>query len=481
VVGNWLRTSLGAAHAKPARAQWPWRVLNDLVVLLAMVTRGDVKKTKAEALAKSSSLLLKDVLNCANVPWRQEFHKTVFMLMEYGLARGFIRESGEEFVEDRERLRQWLSAPPADSHEDLVSFCLEGHMPWNWSFLRTALSVDAKQWLSTANVPVPCRSTLLDALRVADCLGVVDLVRTGETVLFRLSPNLDILDGADAPDSPPVKITIMPDFKVLIPAEARPSDLHSFCRLGTISALDQVYRGAILRESVCGSLAAGCESGELVEWLQHWRAPANVVETVREWIREFGRLSLTGDTVIVSSDPKVTAVLGTYGPLQGLIFPMPADAVFRIRPGRERYVADILKGLGYDHRTPRLPDMHAADQDGDDLLIDQEAPEEVQILHDLPSVDADQPVEIRGSKYNSTLRERDVGEIMQLIDYSVLMGHNLKFEYEGSGPIRKATYTVVPVSYSKGGDPVLEAEDTNTGTRKRYLLASIKRIGVTEQ
>jgi hypothetical protein len=81
-------------------------------------------------------------------------------------------------------------------------------------------------------------------------------------------------------------------------------------------------------------------------------------------------------------------------------------------------------------------------------------------------------------KYSSRLKALDLTDLMHVIDYALLMGQHLRFEYTGSPYIKKGMYLARPLSYKKGPEPMLEAETAGTKKKKTFLINKIVKIGV---
>ena len=87
---------------------------------------------------------------------------------------------------------------------------------------------------------------------------------------------------------------------------------------------------------------------------------------------------------------------------------------------------------------------------------------------------------MRGTKYGSELKVLDTSEIVHVIDYAILTGGVVSFDYEGSPYLKQGIYTVKPLSFQKGIDPAFEGEVTRTKSKKMFYLRKIRKIGVTQ-
>ena len=71
-----------------------------------------------------------------------------------------------------------------------------------------------------------------------------------------------------------------------------------------------------------------------------------------------------------------------------------------------------------------------------------------------------------------------MSDLFHVLDYAVLMGQAVSFEYRGSPLIKKGLYKVSPLNVQKTEEPFLEASVLPKKTRKKFLLKCITRIGV---
>jgi hypothetical protein len=213
----------------------------------------------------------------------------------------------------------------------------------------------------------------------------------------------------------------------------------------------------------------------LLSHLSAWETPENVVATVKEWIREFSRLSVMRSEMIVSFDEKTSRQIGSYAPLQSLIEPVEAHKVFTIRRGREKEVRDILEAMGYD---PRVPELENVPVPAVEQLIFKDTWEEFTVVHDFENQVHSPARTVSSGKYSEELKTRELNELYHVIDYALLMGHAVKFEYEGSPYIKQDIYAIIPKKIVNGTEPIVEGTVEKAGAVKKFYMKRIKRIGV---
>jgi hypothetical protein len=228
----------------------------------------------------------------------------------------------------------------------------------------------------------------------------------------------------------------------------------------------------VINESLCH----GIRGEDLVSRLEGWQAPHNVVETAREWIREFSRVSLSAETILISADEKVTRQLTALPALQQNLEPVKAHQVFRVPPQARRQVEEILFGLGFDPRTPRLTSCEPPDAGASRETI---APHPVPVFHfrQEPREAAAHPM---SGKYSSEMKALDVNEMLHVLDYAILMGCCVRIRYGGSKGIKAGAYRVRPVSCERGPLPTVTGETPDGRSRRRFLVKEIAKLGVEE-
>jgi hypothetical protein len=274
------------------------------------------------------------------------------------------------------------------------------------------------------------------------------------------------------------KIIILPDFTCIIPGESSSAAISDFCLAGTLISLDRVYKGIINRNSVTNSLARGIQESDILIVLEKSAAPENVIETVREWIREFFRISISNKCVLVSVDEKTSRQLDGYGPVSQLMEKIQsAHSVYLINEGEENKVRTILSGMGFDTRFPEKPQVIADQPETIPSAWVNEQRLSPVVDFELRK-EPDSSVDTRSSKYGSELKKLDSGEVYHVIEYAILMGCRLKVDYSGSSECRKGVYSVIPVSVRRGKDACLEAVVASTGKKRELDVKCINRIGV---
>jgi hypothetical protein len=454
------------------------RCLHDITMLAVLASHGMLAKTKKGTFSKLSEGIMKKFLHAAREPlFRSEEEGgaaslVTTLLFDYAVSRGLLVTKDLAFLPVAGHVLAWLAMPQAERYSDFCDFAFE-HVPlWSRTVLDALFEQPQQNWLSTQQLPEGHRRQAETIAALLHYCGILDVQKSGGHLIF--SKTAETGQDAFLTQNPARTVVILPDFSAVLGQEIEPQDLYWFSRVGTLQSFDRVYKGMIGRETIHNSLSEGFGGAQCVEWLSRWHAPDNVVSTVKEWIREFSRIYFTTDAAIVSFEEKATRQIMSYQPLRRLVEPVRADCVFRIRNGHENEVRRILSGMGFDPRVPA--ELHEK--------LPKREPE---ALPDAPLVvpvvsfeqgESGIPHTLREGKYSQTLKELDISNMLHVLEYAILMGQTVLFEYAGSSFVRKGPYTVRPQSVHKAPEPSIEGTVLPKGTKRKFLLKSIVKIGV---
>lgn len=453
-------------------SSWKYLCVNDITLIVSLASQRMLKKKKSGSLDRKSSLQIKKVSG-SSVPLKQETNDFLNdLLISYCLRRGLVTEAETECLINTEAFLLWLDEPIDDRYKDISDSALNfsGRI---WGGLLNEL-LDRGISLQMGLFPQEMQEYYLNLLTALEFAGLASVMKKGRDVL--LCKVNAVSNGADGTLN---SVLVMPDYSVVIAQESDPAELYNFMQIGHLTDFDRVYKGVIDKEVFRNSLSRGTQGTQIIEWLQKWNAPSNVIETIREWLREFNRLYITDREILVSSDERVSAQIRGFDLLKGLIEEIPVHAVYLIKKGSEQKVKDILSGIGFDYR---MPGQEATEGLSAQELLEKTAVQPrkwvpyIEIAAEESDVQA-----MRGTKYGNELKELDISEIVHVIDYAILTGQNLSFDYDGSPYLKDGLYAVRPVSCEKGIDPVLEAEIIRTHSHKRFYIKKIRKIGVVSK
>ncbi len=471
-----------AAVATPlaCRAPLPWYCLTDVVMCVALALLGKLQRTKKGELSKTAGTCLRTFLHAshdlpADEDWPAEPRAAcISLLLSYATERGLLAESEESYTAPHRAVAEWLARPLEARHADFCEFAFDNGLLWSRPVMDGMFDRAAGRALSTAGFPPAAKKEAGTCAAVLWYCGYLDACKKSGSITFTSAPKRDL--ASLVKELPENRVTLLPDFSAVLSQEILPEELYWFTRVGEISSFDRVYKGTIRRDIINNSLSDGVDGKGLADRLAAWKAPRNVVETAREWIREFSRLHVTSHACVVSFDVKASRQILSYEPLKKLVTPARPDSIFSIRHGSEAEVRRILSGMGFD---PREPGETAAEvRDAPPELFPEEPRRVVPVVAFEPDVVGTPARPVRTGKYGERLKELDINDMLHVLDYAVLMGQNATIEYLGSPRVRTGTYQVRPVAVHKAQEPLLEAETGPKKARKTFLVRKIAKIGV---
>lgn len=456
--------------AKEQHPYAPWYCLNDQMAVCMLASQGLLKRTKSGDFPKAAADLFKKIAHGFASPWPAGKIDPKDLLIDYAARKKMIVPEAGEYRTNHAAIIECASEPLSSWHDDFLNFCLDRSGAWRRDMIMDLLA--AVPALSIDSLCVKGQEQdAWDVFNVLAYTGMVTLHKAEGTLIAAAAPDIERRTKGIEP--PSAAVVVMPDFSALLPQECAPLRLYWLSRLGQVISLDRIYKGKIEREPINDSLWRGISGEALLDQLSSWNTPGNVIATVKEWIREFGRIALIDRCAIVAADASVSAQLESYEPLRRIAEPLPAYRVFAIKKGWERQAREILVGLGFDPRMPeeaqasRLEAIDWAEEIPRRYPVTDFAEEKAELPHRAPS-----------GKYSSELKQLDINDMFHVVDYAMLMGYAVQFEYKGSPGLRKGIYAMVPQSYRKGTDPVLVGEPHAGKGPKKFSMRNITAIGV---
>jgi hypothetical protein len=480
IVGK-IRTPL----QKEAHFSSPDLCVSDVTAIVALASQGKLTKTKTGHLSKVSEQLVNRLLHGAQGAFDSGpgFARPALLAIEYTLRKGLISLHDEQFVAHHDRMAAWVSRPMSELSSDFAAFAFSSWPLWRKGMVHEMLSSADNPWLSASAFGAEMKNRATATIKLMAYLGLVEYCKSAGDYLFRgprrSVPGRVAASGGRQTQSPGV--VMLPDFSAMLAQEIAPEDLYWFSKVGSLDSFDKVYRGKISKDILCDSLSAEIEGKKIMELLTRWHSTANVIETVKEWIREFSRVFMETGAIVVSSEEKVTKQLCSYGPLAGSLTPLTAHCIFKVAKGKEASVAAILAEMGFDPRSPLLQHPHGAlerpFETGSVHGLHKEEPQ-LSPVFDFEEEDGAPGRNPHQGKYSSQLKALELTELIHVVDFSLLMGCNLRIEYSGSPGVRKGMYLVRPLQYQKSPNPILEGETGRASVKKIFLLERIAMIGV---
>ena len=455
-----------------------WYCLSDVIICANLASLGMLEKTKKGNFSKTAEAAFRKFLHAAHELPQVEGRENIFaacvsLLLGYAVSRELLVFDDGAYRANPQNMLAWLALPLDGRYADFCEFAFEFLPLWRRPVLEKIFELPGRTWLSTHAFPEPVKKDADAAVSLLRYCGYCDVSKGAGGLLFSLAARRDA--ASPARGLPAGRIMLMPDFSAVLSQEVLPEDLFWFLRVGALVSFDRVYKGTIRRDIINSALSEGADEKKLVEWLVSWNAPHNVVETVKEWIRELSRIYLTTSAAVMSFDEKATRQLKAYAPLAELVTPAHPHAVFTIRHGREQEVISILAAMGFD---PRAPGERAVEKRQAAIEVAPDAAPAITPLVSFEAGDAAAVRPVKAGKYGEKLKELDMSDLIHVVDYAVLMGKALTVEYLGSPHVNKGVYTVSPLAMNKAGEPFFEAEAKAGKSKRKFLLKKIKRIGV---
>jgi len=473
-----LLQTLAGNHRRPGaddapRDYLPWYCLNDCVMAAVLAGHDIVRLTKGNTFAKSSLEAFAETAHDVPSGLPHAPHQCLGLLLDYCLDAGIVYERDGKYAVNHQVLHSRLMAPLAAWHRDFLRFCMERLGGLREDLLLSLVGAGRPPAGIADMTANRSDDAALDAARLLAYTGVAGILRIGAAGVLSRSRHYDAFVNNTSGPAPTRSIVVTPDFAAIIPQEVSPPDLYWFLRIGTISSLDKIYKGTIERATICESLVQGISGDELLSQLSRWQTPGNIVATVKEWVREFTRLSVDSGSFVISAEAAISAQLISYAPLRQCVEPVPAHSFFKVKKGRERQVWDLLQTLGFDPRTPQ--DTPSAGDAGAPAAY---APVRRPVADFGDLGGADVPERAPSGKYSSEMKKLELNDLFHVLDYAILMGYQVKVEYRGSPGIRRGAYLLHPESYQKGAEPQLIGQTKPSGTVRTFIMKQIDTIGV---
>jgi hypothetical protein len=469
----------GNKACAPTSAPMPWYCLSDLVMCATLASTGMLDRTKKGTFSKAAEVALRRFLHASrDLPAGEAAAEAgraacISLVLSYAVSRELLAIENDAYLVAQDKLAEWVSLPLEARCGDFCEYAFAQGPLWRRPVMDKLFEGPTKPWLSTSGFPDAARRDAEASACALWYCGYLEVCKVGSGLVFSAARRQDILSLVKA--LPVARVILLPDFSAVLSQEILPEELYWFTKVGEVSSLDKVYKGIIKRDIINNSLSAGTDEKKLVDWLAAWKAPHNVMETVREWIREFSRVCVITHGCVVSFDEKASQQILSYAPLTNLVTPVRPHKIFMIRRGSEEEVRRILVTMGFDPRGPgeNEPQKHRPALD----LSPAEPRQITPVVSFEPDSEAP-PRPVKAGKYGEKLKELDMSDLLHVLDYAVLMGHGATFEYLGSPYVRAGTYEVRPLAVHKAKEPFLEAEIGPKKSKKRFLLRKIKKIGV---
>jgi len=456
----------------------PWFCISDVTMLCVLASREMLRRTKTGALAKVTDTAFHRFLHASRVSHGFESAaglsaQLYTLVLDYALDRALIFLDTEIYRPVVNNIRAWMEKPLAASHDDFCEFVFSELPLFSRPFFDGLFDNICGKGITLTSLDSMAKHDANQSVCVLAYCGLADVEKHSAGLSFtkKTIPDLTAMISS----LPHARVILLPDFSAILTQEALPQDLYWFSKVGTIDSFDKVYKGEISRSAVNDALSEGSSASEILTWFSLWNAPHNVVATVTEWIREFSRMYVTTDATILSFDEKATRQILAYTPLKKLVEPVSAHSVFRIKQGYEREVSELIMTMGFD---PRVPGESVFRKKAEPLDLAVFSQKSITAITDFDAT-RDMPLRsVKDGKYGAALKQLDGQDLYHVLDYAMLTGTPVTFEYKGSPLIKKGKYTVDLKQVQKSGEPFIDTEVLPKRNRKKFLVKCILTIGV---
>ena len=356
-------------------------VWNDLVTLLIFCSKGKLKYTQKGFINKRGidalSLNLQIKEDFKKVYDTGSFHADILpdrfrVLYSYAIDRELIHY-GENSLEISESGISWIQLPVENKIDDFLSYALKSYV-FPEEKLQTLISIlrnleswtDIKQLLSfhyesgkngellqTKN-NIKKFSDFPLFYRILCYAGLVELAygfTRGKpflktTALGRLYWN-SVQDKINY--TSPVFVT--PNFELIVPHELSHWKRFQISSLCTCESFDQVYRLRITRYSIHEALKNCFSSKEAENILQsiakEMEISENILSSVRNWIKEFGRISFSQPFILITENQKLIDELKSIPAIARFLKKEITDYGFIIEKENYKDIFSALVHAGY--------------------------------------------------------------------------------------------------------------------------------------
>jgi len=461
----------GKLCSAPERKLWgQYHELCDLAVLLGGIASSHVQWTKTGSLTKSTRLYLKKILHCWRSRWGTDNYHTVSMLTDFLGTQGLLIKNEQTYKVSADAENFFVNHDTAQIRKELRHYICTQHLGLDVEMF-FALFPPVEDPGSWYNCPALTQCpAFVKILRMLEACALVVVCSSADALLFRPVPQIE--------DEQTTTPTILADFSVFVGPEVTPQLLYSLHALMQFTTFDRVYKGHISQAIINDSLARFATAEDIQSLLQQFKAPNNVWESVKEWIRQFERISFFEGNALLVNDPGVAEQLAQHPEFHSLLEHIPIASFFRFKNKHTDFVRQKLAELGFDLRAPQRERPGTPVEELVRFYPDRGTTFKV---NELVFQDA-ALVKGQGNKYGAELKKREISELLHVLEYAVLMNNKVRFSYRGSPYIKSGEYTVWPLNFTRGANATFEARIVGAkSTAKHFVIESIDKIGIVEE
>lgn len=470
-----LVENLSEKVALHSTLKYDMATINDIVIVLSFISRKLFTKRKNGKIVANVFPCLKKLLHVPHFYEICDIEIIVKAIVEYCKSKGLVKELDDRYVSNSSAIYSWLKRTPQENMAEVKEFFVKEIIGWDIELVLKICENSGDKWLKAFYPSLEDEKYVRKGLLLLDLINIIEIKKHKGEIFFRKSMLRKVAGMEDTTRF----IIMMPDFSLLIREECPSEELYIFSCFSKLTVLDQIYHGKIEKESFTNALADCCETEIIIPLLNKYNVPSNVILSVKEWIREFLRISLCKNGTLIIADPKTGEQIAFCEELKPFIKEIPIKTAFVIKKGAEEEIERILKEMGFDIRMPVI--NYWEEKSFLSYLDNSESPDKEtgwSLIIDNKETKENKMAVIRGSKYSSELKKLELSETIQVIDYAILTSQKLILSYQGSNYIKKGIYNVVPLKCIKTAEPLLEGEVERTGSRKKFYISKIDSIGV---
>lgn len=454
-----------------------YRAINDLVAVLNLSGRNELKLKKNGELTLASISELKKITHISTdtIHFLKKTKATEFIykfLIHFSFEQGLVYKKDNLLLISANKASDWFTRDASEIYDDLIRTAVDYCGRWNINLLKDFISNGKLYSLSSQ------REILIDeALQLFHYCGIIGALIENKEHLICETGELWEFEKENSTGS----VIILPDFSVMISQTVSPELLYEFSKIGRLAKLDKVYKGKIEKDALFDSLSSGLNGEHVIKFLENWRAPSNIIISVKEWISEFHRVSVESGKFIFVSDSETVSNIGSHPYLSEFIEEVKTASVFRIKSGYEQRVISTLDSFGFDIRNQNM--SNDVEPEPTALLPESDRKiKKLKLVSDFISqaTEESEPEFSGGGKYSSTLKELSHHDMIQVIDYALLMDSDLVIDYKGSDGVKKGMYTGEPLKITGPNGSLLEITESDSGNKVTLLVEQIFRIAVTD-
>ncbi|MFW5960453.1 MAG: hypothetical protein ACOCSE_04975 [Chitinivibrionales bacterium] len=439
------------------------RLIITYTLFLSLLFTGRIKIKKNHEPAKSSKEFIEKFIpifiETLDID-KESFQEIWDIFCDFGRLNGFLSFVDMEHVINKEMLYTWLDSAENSPESVKKSFLdLTGETDG-------CISEKLRERAGEKLIPVDVSSeefsvNLWKMLILHKHLGLIEVVEIKGRKYWR--PSVCKKGNSKAFEKP----VVMPDFSVIASQNISPSDMVYIAFTCNIEQYDIVYRAKFSKDQLINTLDRAVEGRDVIGRISSWKVPENVYRSIKEWVREYFRVSVVRDWSIAVADEKTAEEIRDNQQLKGYLEEVDAHSFFRIKRGTGNHVANLLSNMGYsvNENVPEVkPENYAIDA-------------RLNLKYRKTPASVNGNNHFRSGKYGKGMKELGYGQILQVLEYSQVMEEPVEMEYleeDGSTSVYKFFVENVVLN----DNPFISGEIIHDKKNTVFYINNIKKIGM---